>query len=268
MKKTYIKSKYEELVKQIRGINAKYLHVISFDLIFIVLSFVGFVIWNKILSSQPQLSSLDNIQALTSSSAVEGIGKLTFIIVSSSILLVLFILILSSVTRGYMWSTIFGKKTSKEFLKRFTLLNMVYLIPYTILVMLSIGILYMLTTGFISLVSRITANTAINSVIAFIFSVLFIGPFFLYFLNLSGMINIYFLKTDKIFSSIGKAFSFIINKGHELYVPYVLVTILFFIVSAILMVFRVWPALYNYVAVIFMLAYMTFIRFYLKELVD
>ena len=267
--KTALKIKFEEFVKQIKNINIKYIHILLFDIAFIVLFLIGFTLWNKILSSQTKAASLQDIQQMAVNAAsVQNVKELTFLVVILSIILVLYIIAASSVTRGYIWSIIFNKKPNKEFLKKFTLLNLVYILPYLILILLSIGILQIITNSFISSFSRLGTNTVVSSIIALMFGILFIGPFFLYFFNLSGMINIYFMKSNKIFSSIINPFKFILNKGFVLYVPYVLITALFFILSAVLLIFNAWPMLYNYAAVVLILAYTTFIRFYLKELID
>lgn len=269
MKKNNIKKELEDFIGVLKKINIKYLQTLLADASFIIIFFLGGILLSKVLSKKAVvLQSLQNMQPELMESTLADMRGFVFMAVSLVILFLLFALITFSLSQGFTWNRIFNKKNSFNFFKRFTLLNLVCL-PFYIALIVGIAIaLTRITNLFIGLISPYISGMIITSIIAFLFIVLIIGPMVLYFLNLINIIYIYFMKEHKIFRSIKDMFVFILNKGTKLYIPFVLSTLFFFIISLILLIFKLVPRLYTIFAIIFLLSFLTWMRFYLKEKID
>jgi hypothetical protein len=264
-----IKNEFNNFVSSLRNINIKNINILISDVLFIVLSLLGIVVWNRILSNKAlALQAVQNLQPGTATgiSADATIFFITAII--ATIIFVLYLLAIYSLSQGYIWNLIYNKKLNKEFLKKFALLNVIALPLGLILVLIAVYLLSYIANSVISFLNPYLFNTILISAVAGVFTILILGPIFLYFANIVNIIYINFMKNNKIFQSIANAFKFTFNKGNILYLPYVFTTLLYFIASLILLLFRSFPKIYMILSWALLLTFISWMRVYLKELID
>lgn len=264
-----IKHEFNNFVESLRNINIKNLNILISDVLLIIFSLLGLIVWNRILANKAiALRAVQNLQPGTASgiSADATIFFITAVI--ATIIFVLYLLAIYSLSQGHIWNLIYNKKLNKEFFKKFALLNILALPLGLILILIAVYLLSYISNSFISLLSPYLFNTILISAVAGIFTILILGPIFLYFANLVNIIYINFMGNHKVLQSIANAFKFTLNKGHVLYLPYVFTTILYFIASLILLMFRSFPKIYMILSWALLLTFISWMRVYLKEKID
>lgn len=154
--------------------------------------------------------------------------------------LIIVSIIIYSVFKGLIWLTILNHKASWSFFKKFSLLNLlwiiIWLVPFALLAALK------------------------QELIAY-----GIGLVIIAYVHFTTLTHYYFIKSNKIFASIKKAFS---TKIKRFLLPYSYLAVVYFI---LLQVFWVVPRQMNYitfVSVIMLVFFMAFYRLYISRLLQ
>jgi hypothetical protein len=253
-----MKEEWKKFIDVFRNINKTFLNVILIDILFFALAYAGFTIWSNVIEGTSPA-----VQAGTT----ESIGSSIFTIVFSFMILLLYLVIIFSASQGTIWNLIFKKDLKKFSFKRFYIFNIIALPLYMILLYVFAQVFFAITDAVVVATSSVSSNTVFFAIIAVLYSVFIGGPLALYFFNILSIAYIDYVQHQKIKSALKAPFVFIFQKGYSLYVPYALLMVFVLVASLILQFFKLVPALYAYISILYVIFFLAFMRTYLKELV-
>lgn len=251
-KEGYFKCLYNDIISSLRDTKKIILVVALYDFLFYVFLYLGSklltIMTNRQLERiQPMLGEMmttitTDLAQLENNLAVMK-GFQNFLIIAPIIFL-LFVIIDWTIFKGIIWVNILKKRFDLKYFKNFLALNLLWFIPWAILLVLVIVLVRQNASAYI---------------------VLFL---FVLLMHMSGVLCIAFAKENKIINSIKQAFSIGIGKIHLFLVPYTILIILFVVVSQLGWLFKLFS--YNIQAIlslILFVLYLAFARVFLSKIV-
>jgi len=141
MRKGYLKNEWKEFLKSFK-LKTKFIQVIIFDILCIVLSWLSLVVFGKLTQNIMLTLSQLNLQGITDINLIENQAEIlasamnSLFIYLAGLLIVLFIICI--LTRTLVWNTILNKKITAKYIGKFILLNLIWLlwmIPFMLILM-------------------------------------------------------------------------------------------------------------------------------------
>lgn len=226
--------------------NKKIIWVLAYDLCFILIAGIILKASSKSMTGQLEKLGLTNMGALTPEiisqqlGAIKSLAVLFFIIT----LIVYLILILDyTLFRGWAWTKLLDKKPTKTYMKKFFLLNLIWVTIWTALFLLAVT----------------TINQSYYSYLILIIAILYI--------HLTTVMHHCFTWQQEIKKAIGKAFT--LGIGHIKYfiIPYIYIIIIYIIATkAVILIPRQSQtiAVFSFV-ILFMAWYKTYMNSVIKR---
>lgn len=255
------KKKDSIFMKSLKQLDKGLVYIIMLDVLF-YLALFGIVIftftslsWNfeAVREAIPTLDAV--ISGIDSGEMSEDITqKLTeinltfFIVILRTILLLLVIFIVSVMVgiffKGMIWAKILNKKFDVRFYRRFALFNLLWIIPWALLIV----------------VLLFTIKSAI--VFWYILGVIVI------FLHFTSIICVLFEKDKKFLKILKDTFTAGIKNIHYFVIPYLLIALIFFALVYILSLFRFLPwQIHAIFFVLVLLIYFAWTRIYVSNII-
>lgn len=260
-KKRAKKIKHHHLfIKSFKGLDKRIIHVIMFDALF-YLALFGLLIftfnslsWNfeAVKEAIPTLTNvigeMEEIEAVATPQELTELSNLFFMVISKTILILLIVFILSFMVgiffKGLIWTKILHKKFDIHYYRRFALLNLFWIAPWSILIVL---LLYAIKSAV---------------VLWYIIGIMII------FIHFTNIIYVIFEKEKKFSRILKETFIFGIEKIPYFILPYIVVTSIFVILLFILSLFTFLPLNMHIIfSVLVLLAYFAWVRIYLSRIV-
>ena len=232
-----------------------FLYIIGYDLLFYIIAVIfvklfGFII--EKMSSGVDMSILNRAVLDPSPAQVEIVTQTVMgakaVVYVFAIFVVLYLVILLfawSLSRGLIYCTLLKKKFNSKYYWKFLLLNLVFFVPLLIMFF-----------SFVYVIKELP-----YAIYVLMFLILAVS----YFLTLS------YIKFDhKVFKAIGSALEFGFTKIHKMLIPFVLILLMFFVMSFItsgvnrMVSFGLKP----YVSVVLFVVYMAWARIYFVRVVE
>lgn len=222
MKKNYFNESFDLFLNSFKKINIDFIYVLVYDLLFYLITGLVFFIWFILLNNQySRLLGIDlaNMFALGITYAERSVaimkGFFLFVILSA-IILTIFIILNLSLFKGLIWSRICREKFTIKFFIKFLLLNAIWIIIWLIAaVIIAVGVKVNIAQYLIILLA-----------IVFVYFTIFLYMFF---------------TKNKKLKAIKDAFKFGITKVHYFVLPYILVILVFILISQLYWLYRFLP---------------------------
>lgn len=251
---------YFNTFKQSMKFNQKFLYVFLIDLLFYLLLFAGFSVWSGALNIKA--TSVGDLSLLTEIEARTAVAQFFVYAIIYSVLLLIFILLLYSLLKGYIWSLILDKKINFKYFRRFVLLNFVW---FLILMLIIIALAYMTKSV------EEASFAPLLPILAFL-SLLTKHPYFsavllLIMLHTTALLQIFFREEPNI-KSIKNSFK-TFKKFHLFLLYYIFILIPLIIITAVGYALRYLPEMAsNIISAIILVVFITWLRFYLVLIVE
>jgi len=266
---TYINNQINLFKKSFKLDKKRFFSVIIFDSLFILVSYITLFLWRIwVSSSASKISGLD-LATLTENALQELAALKSFYygILICSLLLIIFLFFAWSFFQGFIWNTILKKKFDLNYFKKFLLLNLAC-IPLSIILFFIAAI----CIGFFNSIFLFFSTTGLNtSFIMFILLILFTFvflPIILYLINFISILYFYFTKKKEILDSFKNTFNIAVKKIHLLYAPYLIMSLVFVLLSVITIPLNIFPEwLTSLFSLIFLIFYAAWIRFYIAAVI-
>lgn len=244
---SFIKQNYSNFINSLGNINLKIFFIVILDVLFYYIFMqAGRFLITQIQKKSTNIDLTQNLLELSQQNAAQLLSSLKeffFFIIILLILFVIAVIINWSIIKGIIWNFTKHKKPSLKFMKKFLLLNFIWL-PIWILIFLLIAF-------------GIKQSAApIFMIIAFMLAV--------YFTNILYPL---FLANNKI-SSIKESFRLGFKKIHYFIIPYIIIIALFLILSKIYSIAVLGINISPYVSYTFIIIYIAWIRYYMVEVVN
>jgi len=265
----YLNNQINLFKKSFKLDKKRFLSVIFFDFIFILVSYIALFLCGMWLnSSASKISGLD-LTTLTENAVNELAALKSFYygILVCSLLLIIFLFFAWSFFQGFIWNTILKKKFNLDYFKKFLLLNLAC-IPLSIIFFFIAAIWF----WFFKSVFLFFSATGLNkSLVMFILLVLFTFvflPILLYLINCIPIVYIYFTKKNKILDSFKNTFDVAVKKIHLLYVPCLIMSLVFVFLAVITIPFNILPVwLISLASFVLLVIYAAWTRFYIAVVI-
>ncbi|MBA3064599.1 hypothetical protein FP803_04135 [Candidatus Woesearchaeota archaeon] len=265
----YLNNQINLFKKSFKLDKKRFLSVIFFDFIFILVSYIALFLCGMWLnSSASKISGLD-LTTLTENAVNELAALKSFYygILVCSLLLIIFLFFAWSFFQGFIWNTILKKKFNLDYFKKFLLLNLAC-IPLSIIFFFIAAIWF----WFFKSVFLFFSATGLNkSLVMFILLVLFTFvflPILLYLINCIPIVYIYFTKKNKILDSFKNTFDVAVKKIHLLYVPCLIMSLVFVFLAVITIPFNILPVwLISLASFVLLVVYAAWTRFYIAVVI-
>ncbi|MBW2969344.1 hypothetical protein KY314_04515 [Candidatus Woesearchaeota archaeon] len=208
---TSIKQQLKELINSFK--NKKIIWVLCYDILFILIAGIILKTSAMLMTGQLEKAGLTKTSSLTPEILSQQIGTLkSLAIIFFIITIIAYIILIIDYTlfRGWAWTKIFNKKPTKAYMKKFLLLNLIWITGWIILFVLLLNI--------------------INPQYYFY---LIITAVILY-THLTTVMHYSYTKTNKIKTSINKAFATGIGKLNKFIIPYLFIIIFYIIFTGII----------------------------------
>ncbi len=259
-KQNYIKNSWNLFVKSFKEFDTKVIFIVLYDLIFFSIVYISFITLAKLIQNKalninaPQLEQLTQLQQTEIIQASSQLNNLWLYIYIGVILTLLIIFIAACIFKGMIWFKIAGKKANKK-----TIIKLIR--TRALFLLISIGFIIAIIPLFISLSVAIKAQSLISVIILSTI----IGLLWLIFINIKNLMYIYFTTTT---NPIKKAFRIGIKKIHLLILPYIIMFIIFIIISQLYWLYNFMPGnISTIITVLILLVYLAWFRIYLYTIV-
>ena len=262
------KKEFNGFLGSFRKLRIDTLFVVFFDLLFYAfMTFIPLFV-TRFIMGHPVLKEEGILNAGVESLTADQIMRITplvksflFYSVTSSILTIAVLFFVYTITRCFIWCIVEKKKFNLDYFKRSSLLNLAW-IPL-------IFIISMIVLLILSLFMLLVKST---KVIVFIYLASLIALFvILMMLNLHFLVYHNFARSNKIFLSIGKAFSVLFKKSNKFIIPSAFMAVVLFL---LLIPFGIIAAKnpfatdkYSIIQALVVVIYIAWIRFYVVDLV-
>lgn len=265
----YLNNQINLFKKSFKLDKKRFFSVMVLDLLFILVSYIALFLWSSWVSSSAlKISGLD--LTMLSEDAVNELAALKSFYYGTlvcSLLLIIFLFLAWSFFQGFIWNTILKKKFNLNYFKKFLLLNLAC-IP------LSIILLFIAVTcfWFFKSVFLFFSTTGVNTgLVMFILLVLFtfiLLPIMLYLACVVWILYFYFTKKNNILYSFKNTFDIGIKKIKLLYVPCLIMSLVFVLLSLITIPLNLLPEWLNSLfSLIFLIIYAAWMRFYITTVI-
>jgi len=266
---TYLTNQINLFKKSFKLDKKRFFLVMVFDLLFILVSYIALFLWSIWVSSSASRISGLELEMLTEN-ALEELAALKSFYYGTlvcSLLLIIFLFLAWSFFQGFIWNTILKKKFNLDYFKKFLLLNLTC-IPLSIIIFFIAVICF----GFFKSVFLFFSTTGVNTgLVMFILLVLFtfiLLPIMLYLVNFIWILYFYFTKKNKILDSFKNTFDVGVKKIHLLYIPCLIMSLVFVLLAVITIPFNIFPAwLSSLFSLIFLVIYAVWMRFYIAAVI-
>ncbi|MBU1204453.1 MAG: hypothetical protein KJ968_02585 [Nanoarchaeota archaeon] len=266
---TYLNNQINLFKKSFKLDKKRFGLVWLFDFIFVIVSGVALFLWILWLnSSASKIQGLD--LTVVNENLVQELAALKsfyYGILICSLLLIIFLFFAWSFFQGFIWNTILKKKFDLDYFKKFLLLNLAC-IPLSIILFFIAAI----CIGFFNSIFLFFSTTGLNtSIVMFILLILFAFiflPIMLYLINFILILYFYFTKKNKILDSFKNTFNIAVKKIHLLYIPCLIMSLVFVLLSVITIPLNIFPEwLTSLFSLIFLIFYAAWIRFYIAAVI-
>ena len=259
IKKNKIKNSL--FVKSFKELDKKLIYTIILDILFYVV-LLGIVVftfaslkWNfeAVKEAIPTLTYiLGDVENIATEDAAQKLTELNaafFIAIARTILILLVIFIVSLMAgiffKALIWTRILHKKLDIHFYRRFTLLNMLWIVPWALAIVILLF--------------------AIKSMFVFFYIILII---FL-FLHFTNILYVLFEKKKKFSIILKETFMLGTGKIHHFILPYVWVALLFFLLVNILGLLSFLPwRIYVMLFILALFLYFAWVRIYISKIIS
>lgn len=264
--KMSFKKQFRQFVDSFRDIKINILSVVFFDLLFYALLIFIPLMVSKFIMSHPILNEMASAEGGVNSLTADQIIRMTPLMksfmVNSSVSLVLMVVVLFFVytlTRCLIWNTIEKKKFSLGYFKKSLLLNLTWLPIGSIIVI----VVLLLIMPFMMFLARLTRIAFFVYLASFLLLMIF-----LMIITINFLVYHFFVKQNKIFLSIGKAFTV---RFKEFILPLVFMAV---VLVVLLLPFGILSyknlfvvEKYSIIQALILIAYLAWFRIYLVNLV-
>jgi len=270
---TYLNNQISLFKKSFNLDKKRFSLVIIFDFTLILVSYLALNLWKGWVSSAVLKISGMDLATISEEALLEIMKELSVLksfyygTLIYSILLIIFLFLVWSFFQGQIWSIILKKKFNFDYFKKFLLLNLACIPLFIILYFLTV-----ICLGFFDLLLLFFSTTGLNtSFVMFILLVLFsfiFLPILIYLINFISIIYIYFTKKNKILDSFKNTFDIAVKKIHLLYIPYLMISLVFVLLTVITIPFNILPAwLTSLILFVLLVIYAAWARFYIADVI-
>ncbi len=211
---------------------------------------------------QVKLGAASNVDVKYHAGRVNSFLKDMF---SGFVMFILFAFVFWVATRAYVWTLVLDKKFSWRFLGRFSLLNLGWQI-----VNLFLWLFFLLVVSLLGKLVQAWAYSFSSKFLVYLIiagvSFLVLIPLALVLVNLNNLLLLYFTRFRKISKAFVYTFTFMFTKVHKVIVPYLLVGLVFFVLSLVIIPLAFSQVMYLYASAIIMAAILAWMKFYLVDL--
>ncbi|MBD3361828.1 hypothetical protein GF358_03480 [Candidatus Woesearchaeota archaeon] len=224
--------------------NKNILWVLLYDICFILITGVMARATSKIMTSQLTKIGLTNAQALSPEIISQQLGAIKTLAITFLIITIIFYIILVfiyAIFRAWIWTKLMNTKPTKAFVKKFYLLNLLWITGWAII--FGLGITALNPQYYTYLIAIIT--------IAYI--------------HLTTIMHHSFTWEQKIKKSLGKAFITGIGKIDKFIIPYIYIIVIYIVITK---VFAILPQKSRYFMMFaLILAFMAWYRTYMNDII-
>lgn len=239
--------------------NKIYLLVLLLDLSFYILLFACLSIWSKAV--EKWIPAMESLESISQAAAQTMVSNFIFSLITYTIILCLVVLIVYSFFKGGIWRIILKKRFTPSYFLKFALLNLVWFFIIS-LILTIIGLLTKTVTGteFKLLIPLLALITLITTHPYFAAIVL------LLIIHTTALLQIFFAQDPSI-RAVKKTFrSF--KKFDMFLIHYLFVLIPLIAITLIGYLLRYLPtALDSIISIIIIIAFITWLRFYVVDIV-
>ncbi|MBL7055696.1 hypothetical protein ISS07_02165 [Candidatus Woesearchaeota archaeon] len=243
-KEGLLKHSYSLFLDSFKDIDKKFPLVILYDFLFyFVLVQAGNLMLLFLQKKASSINLTNDFLALDPAQATSMLSSLKgflFFVVLAMVLFVLFNTINASLFKGLVWSTSSKKSYNKETFKNFLKINIVWIPSWVILVFLWNVIMTQQAATIAGVITLLLA------------------------LHLTGIINVSILRKSK--TPLKDAFSLGIKKLHFFLIPYLVVSIFFFIFFKLHSLIA--ASLHLYFNILILLVFLAWTRYFIVRIVD
>ncbi len=229
----------------------------AYDLVLILISYILLFLWSLWMTSFLSKINLD-VSALTEETIrdVASLKSFYYGTIISLFVLAIFLFFIWCFFKGILWSVILNKHFDLKYYSRFILLNLTCIPLFIILFFI-----FLLITQIINYLIFLTPALMQNNLIAvlitsLIFFIVFM-PIIVYMMILPSLVYYYFTKKNDMVFSFSKMFDIAVRKIHLFYVPCLLITFVFVLISIITIPLRVLPE--SIIFLVFLLIFIFYI---------
>lgn len=265
----YLNNQISLFKKSFKLDKKRFFSVIISDSLFILVSYIAlFLCGTWLNSSASKISGLD-LTTITENVVNELAALKSFYygFIVCLILLIIFLFFAWSFFQGFIWNTILKKKFDLDYFKKFLLLNLAC-IPISI-ILFFIAVIFL---SFFNSIFLFFSTSGLNtSFVMFILLVLFtfiFMPILLYLINFISILYFYFTNKKKISYSFKNTFDIAVKKIHLLYIPCLIMSLVFVLLSVIMIPLNIFPEwLTSLFSLIFLIFYAAWVRFYIAAVI-
>ncbi|MDP6548181.1 MAG: hypothetical protein QF917_04465 [Candidatus Woesearchaeota archaeon] len=244
---SFIKQNYSNFINSLGNINLKIFIILILDILFYyTLMQTGRFLITQIQKKSTNIDLSQNLLELSQQNAAQLLSSLRgffFFIIISLILFVIAVIINWSIIKGIIWNLTGNNKPSLKFMKKFLLLNFIWLPIWTVI--------------FLLIAFGIKQEAApIFMIIAFILAI-----------YLTNILYPLFLADNKI-TNIKKSLRLGFKKIHYFIIPYIIIIVFFLILSKIYSIATLGININPNVSYALIIIYIAWVRYYMIEVVD
>ena len=246
----YLKKSKASFISFFRKIDKRVIYIALFDLLFFAILMTGLFVWNnKVMEKTNEISPdlLENPANLSPENAAETAALIKGFVVSviaCTLLLLVFLLIVWSFSRGIIWNMVFKKGFTFKYYRKFLLLNLLWFAAWLIPVVLIIASLKRKPSAMVLLI------------------------IFVLFCYLTALIYIIFTKNNLIWESIKEVFKLGFGKIQFFILPCIFLILTMAVISLILWPTHFFPQkAYLVISTVSMVLYLAWARFYIADVV-
>ena len=247
--------------------------VIIFDFALILVSYIALNLWGRWVNSAVLKISGMDLATLSEEALGEIVKELAALksfyygTLIYSILLIIFLFFIWSFFQGQIWSTILKKKFNLNYFKKFLLLNLACIPLFIIIFFIMLACLELLGRVFLFFSTSGLNTIFVMFILLVLFSFIFL-PILIYLINLTSIIYIYFTKKNKILDSFKNTFDVAVKKIHLLYIPYLMISLVFVLLSVITIPFNILQeGLTLLILFVLLIIYAAWARFYIADVI-
>ncbi len=239
----YLKDNIRMYLNSFKRMNKSFLLILTLNALFVMLTLAVFKVislfskgWmdkiNKIDLSGITLQTEAQLQ-----STISALKGFVVFVIFAAVLFILLFTIIWSLTQGTIWNLLLKNKFTLKYFERFLLLNLIWFLPWLIM-------LFLILFG-----SKLTSLTAISYI------------FIALFLHFSFILYVLFAKENKL-KQIKNALKLGIIKIHKFVLPYLIILITFIVILQ-LNLLKI-----NYYLIVFVfLIFFSWVQAYTKEVI-
>ncbi len=270
---TYLNNQLDLFKKSLKLDKKRFGLIIILDFALILVSYIALHLWNKWVSSVVLKISGMDLATISEEALGEIIKELAALksfyygTLVSSILLIIFLFLAWSFFQGFIWNTVLKKKFNFDYFKKFLLLNLAC-IPLSIILFFIAVVCLNLFDSVILSFSATGLDTNFVMFVLLILSAFVFMPIMLYLVNFISILYFYFTKKSRIFDSFNNTFRITVKKINLLYVPCLIMSLVFVLLAVITTPLNILPAWLNSLfSLIFLVIYAAWMRFYIAVII-